>query len=218
MEKLSSPSQDQQQAVLEGLAFLSQIFWGPDPETCDTMIQRNCLQPFEILSPLMTFDPPGAIEEIAAFISEHADSISLFENLEESYVHLFISNRSGIPAPLYQSCYSDAARPGGHALLMGGAALGMKRRLESVGLSLDGDLGQMPDHLSVEIEYLYFLIQGGESGDDSYLTDQAQSFSSEVMLPWVGEFKKRLEGEEVNLFYPRMASLLISLLNLISGM
>ena len=91
------------------------------------------------------------------------------------------------------------------------------RRLASAGLSLDRNLGQMPDHLSIEIEYLYFLLEEIENPPGSPLPREARSFASAVMLPWILGFRDKLEAEEEDVFYPRMASLLVSTLSLISG-
>ena len=181
------------------------------------MLRGNRLHPFETLSTLMSVDPPGTIAEIAGLISEHADPGSLFQTLEESYVRLFISNRGGISTPLYQSCYTNPERPEQPGPLMGKAARDMRRRLVSAGLSLDEKLGQLPDHLSVEIEYLYFLLQKPENREDNRSAIEARAFAAEVMLPWVRKFRKKLEGEEENRFYLRMAGLLVSLLKVISG-
>lgn len=218
METLFSPTAKQGQAILEGLAFLSRIFHGPDGEFCENMIRGDCLHPFEVLAPLMTFDPPGALAEINALITMHADPDSLFEALETSYVRLFISNRGGISAPLYQSCYTETDRPGKSGLLMGKAAVDMKRRLASAGLSLDENIGQMADHLSIEIEYLYFLLQKIEDQPGCPLPRGARSFAATVMLPWVSRLRNRIDAEPEDFFYPRMASLLISTLNLISSL
>ena len=216
METQSSQTEGHRQAILEGLAFLSRIFWGPDLESCEAMIRGNCLQPFEILSPPMSFDPPGTIAEIAGLISQNTDPHSLLQTLEESYVRLFISNRGGITS-LYQSCYTNPEWPEKPGPLMGAAALDMQRRLKSAGLSLDEKLGQLPDHLSVEIEYLYFLLQEPENREDNRSAVEARAFAAEVMLPWVRKFRKKLEGEEENRFYLRITGLLVSLLTLISG-
>jgi len=205
-------------AVLDALEVLSRVFWGPDDDSCRAMITGGYLLPFEILSPLMSVDPPTAVADIKAFISSHSDAGSLFEALETSYVRLFISNRGGIAAPLHQSCYTEEQSASGVGLLMGAPAADMRRRLESAGLALDEKISSMPDHLSVEIEYLYYLVRESIGAEDDGMAGQTRFFCTEVVLPWAGEFRRRLRGAaENNPFYPLMASLLMSLLTLISG-
>ena len=218
MPRSNHDSNTRKNAFLDCLALLSRAFWGPDRESCRAMLRGDFLRPFEILSSLMPVDPSPALAEINAFIATHNDPDSLLEPLEESYVRLFISHRDGIAAPLYQSCYTAGQPSAGRGLLMGTPAAEMQRRLRSVGLGLDEKISRIPDHLSVELEYLYYLIQDPSWTENSQSAKQARSFCADVMLPWILEFKNRLGGVPVdNPFYPRMADLLVSLVNLISG-
>jgi TorA maturation chaperone TorD len=49
---------------------------------------------------------------------------------------------------------------------MGEPAIDMKNRYESKGLSLSDEIHEPPDHISIEQEYLYFLLDKGWSDDD----------------------------------------------------
>ncbi|NIQ90076.1 MAG: molecular chaperone TorD family protein, partial [Desulfobacterales bacterium] len=74
----------------------------------------------------------------------------MYQHLEEGYVRLFISAKGGITAPLYESCYEFEGAP-----LMGRAAAEMKERFETKDLSVADTIQEPPDHLSIELEYLY---------------------------------------------------------------
>jgi TorA maturation chaperone TorD len=71
-------------------------------------------------------------------------------------VRLFISNRTGITAPLFHSCYAS-----GDGLLMGEPARMMREVLAAQGLDLAETVHEPPDHLSIELEYLYYLRERG---------------------------------------------------------
>jgi TorA-specific chaperone len=212
-------SDRQQHALVDAVALISRVFWGPSREDCSAMVNGEFLEPFRTLSPLLPAECSDALQEINDFIFTHTDADSLYDTLEAAYVRRFISDRGGITAPLYESCYTGTTRGREAGLLMGTAAVAMRRRLESAGLAMDEKIGQMPDHLSVELEYLYFLIHKEVNDGEDCLKNEIRSFASEVMLPWVLEFRKQLERnkEEEETFYLQMTVLLASLLDLVSG-
>lgn len=100
--------------------------------------------------------------------------------------------------------------------MMGAAALAMKQRLRQAGLALTGDPGLMPDHLSVELEYLYFLLKPRPESATVTAAESASSFAGQVMLPWVRRLSRRLAAEAEDCFYPAMLSLTIFVLALIA--
>ena len=200
-----------QKALLEGLAALCRIFWGPDTESCEAMCQGDFFQPFQELSPVVTYTPPDILDQVKSVIKCFPGHASLCRNLEGTYVRLFINTRGGIPAPLYQSCYESD-----NGSLMGPPAMEMKNRFQSKGLALDENLQEPPDHISVEIEYLYFLLDRGWTGPDRAFLAEAASFSADVMIPWIVRFQKKLAGEVNCRFYTLTVSLLISILDFVA--
>ena len=110
--------------------------------------------------------------------------------------------------PLYESCYEFEG-----AQLMGKPATKMRERFESKGLSIGEDIHEPPDHLAIELEYLYFLLEKGWSQKDEAVAAEALSFASESMLPWVTEFKMKLAGEKECPFYSLISSVLVAILN-----
>jgi TorA-specific chaperone len=204
---------DQHQiAVQEAIKTMCRIFWGPDMESCRALIQRKFLLPFENLEPVLNQGLSDALQEINSFIMPFMNEEALFQNLEETYVRLFVNTRAEIQTPLFQSCYEDE-----RALLMGEAAVKMKKKLEAKGLTLTETIHEPPDHLSVELEYLYFLLDNGRINQDDTLLAEAGIFAADMMLPWIKEFVARLRQEKDNLFYPQIALILGLILNLIAG-
>jgi TorA-specific chaperone len=101
--------------------------------------------------------------------------------------------------------------------MMGESAVRMKQRFESKGLAIADTISEPPDHLSIEIEYLYYLLQNGWEKPNIDDLTEAVSFADTFMLPWVSRFCDRLTAaEQAPLFYSQAAALLKSNLSLIA--
>ncbi|MBW2436550.1 MAG: molecular chaperone TorD family protein [Deltaproteobacteria bacterium] len=177
------------------------------------MLQESFLGSFDKLAV-----QPGNrnVHEIKSVLKKFENAEDFLQHLEEGYVRLFISDRGGVTAPLYESCYANIDG-GAKALLMGPPAIDMQNRFESKGLSLSKDIHEPPDHISIELEYLYFLLAKGWSAGDKDMIDEASTFAADVMLPWVSAFQARLVAEKKFRFYPLMASLLTAILEIIAA-
>ena len=201
----------EQTILLDGLKIMGRMFWGPSLEECTEMAREpylNRLQSLKYILPGRSFD---FLEQIVSTIKSFPDVDSLYQHLEECYVRLFISAKGGIVAPLYESCYEFEGAP-----LMGRAAAEMKERFEAKGLSVADTIKEPPDHLSMELEYLYFLLDKGWSERDGALVTEGSAFASETMLPWVSKLSERLASEGNCRYYPIMVSILEDILRTIS--
>ncbi len=208
-------SKEQQSATLESLNILCDIFWGPDLEKCRGLLKKEYFQPFGKIDALWEHASPDILENIKGFIQNFSDGASLFSFLEDAYIRIFINARGGIVAPLYQSCYDvgSAQQLNNQPALMGQSAVLMKDRFADKGLSLANDFHEPPDHLCIELEYLFFLLQTGWSTPDDGFISEAVAFAGDCMLPWVTLFQDRLLSESTCPFYPLAAALLASHLN-----
>ena len=212
METLSNLSNDRQIALLGSLKNFCRIFWGPDTGTCEKIRQGTFFDPFDALAAMIDEPFASNLQKIKRCAQNLQAGNRLHQHLEEAYIHLFINTTGGIKTPLYQSCYEYENAP-----MMGAAAIEMKKKFESRGLAVADKLHEPPDHLSIELEYLYFLLEAGWDGRQKSLIDEAVAFSGEDMIPWVSEFNKRLKNETNFLFYPLASALLISILRYIAG-
>jgi TorA-specific chaperone len=218
MQSIYSLDETNQAVLLEGIALLAKFFWGPREEDGRNYLQGTYLAPFKALKQTVTYDPPDVIESLIAFNASISDDKDLMQCLEQDYVRLFINSLDGIAAPLYASCYASASSTGGDAALMGPAAIEMKERIDSKGLSLGDQIHEPPDHLSIELEYLYFLLNKGWSAGDPALIDEAVSFAAKTMLPWVTRFYERIAPVETDCrFYQLITALICSILQFIGG-
>jgi len=218
MPSISSIDKKNQAAFLESVAILSQSFWGPAADNVGDLFQGNYLKPFGALRPLVEYNPPGILGELKAVSSYFKSEDEMFQYLEQAYVRLFINSRDGVTAPLYASCYAAGSAPGEDAALMGPPAVLMKERFESRGLSLGDHIHEPPDHLAIELEYLYFLLEKGWREDDPALLDEAVSFAGETMLPWVIKFEERIAPVETECrFYQLITRFLCAILKFIGS-
>ena len=198
-------------ALREVVSGLSTLFWGPTSDTCRQLIEGPFLGSLELLAPLMQVDPPDVLDQLHTLLSDVTDGDSLFQSLESDYVSLFINDRGGITAPLYASCY-DSEDP----RLMGEPALLMKQRFESKRLAQDDNIGEPADHLSIELEFLYFLLS--QENADSDPSTEAADFATEAMLPWIRSFHEKIEPVAQLRFYPLLSAILVGVLDMISGL
>lgn len=201
---------DQQISILHGLANISGLFWGPKEDMCRELLDGSYLLPFEELKD-SNRDLEDPLDRIQDLLDIYHESSTLLEDLEKQYVLFFISRKGGIRAPLYHSCYLSQNAP-----LMGEPARMMAERLKAAGLNLDSTLNELPDHIAVQGEYLYFLLEKGWREDNNRVITEAADFARETMLPWIVMLKDRLIKDEPEQFYTVSAELFCDLLKIIS--
>ena len=209
MHYLLSLTAVQYEALQKSIQQMCRVFWGPVLEDCADMIDPVFLKPFEGLITASGAEAVDAFNQLNVLCARFTTPKALFDSLEQDYVRLFVSNKQGLIAPLYQSCYEYENAP-----LMGPSAVAMQKRLESEGLSLADQLSEPPDHLSVELEYLYYLLQKGPEQKDYLKT--AGDFAAEEMLPFVNALKDKVAAHGDSLFYFLTLLLLKALLEIIS--
>jgi len=177
-----------QDSIRESLLLLCNSFWGPDEAVCRLMLSGQYLQPLCHLQACCSgSDLQESLTALQRFIQGYNDEKRLHGYLEETYVRLSINDLAGIRAPLYHSCHLDS-----QPHLMGPPALEMQARFERAGLSLDSRISVPPDHLCLELEYLYFLLEGHPSTGRLARIQEAVDFAGVFMLPWVTRFQERL--------------------------
>jgi TorA-specific chaperone len=202
----------EEKILLDGLKIMGRIFWGPRMEVCTEMVGEAYLDRLQSLKAILPDRSLDSLGQLVSTIKSFPDGESLYQHLEECYVRLFISAKGGIAAPLYESCYEFQGAP-----LMGRAAEEMKERFEAKGLSVAHTIKEPPDHLAIELEYLYFLLHTGWHEEDEDLVVEASKFVGATMLPWVSVFKEKLAHEKECRFYSLFAKILVEMLNIIGG-
>lgn len=162
------------------------LFRGPNPDGWSSIVGLGL--------PELLARAPENLPHLTASVAKLQDSLpnssgiaDAVSDLEVEYVRLFISAGGGVAVPLYESCHQDAKPQ-----VMGDSALAMRDRLEKVGLAISLDSNEPPDHLTLELEYLYHLLVIGWADDQPDLVTEGVAFAGEVMLPWVRRFQHAL--------------------------
>ena len=209
---LSELSPAEFKRLLNGLALISQIYWGPTPELCAELTGPAVVEEVMQLSGVLGSSSESAAQNILAYLRRIENPGILHDTLESAYISLFVNHKGGVAAPLYQSFYE------GDGVLMGRPAIMMQQRLDQMGIDLAQKTGEPPDHLSVELEYLYLVLESAYMHDDPSLLSQAREFASTELLSWVELFRTRIpDHDDANRMYGAVTDLLLSILKLTSG-
>ena len=203
---------NQWDALLTSVRQLCQVFWGPSEELSRQIFEESFLQPFHAVTSLSETPAVAELAALRTFLDGFSGPESLLARLEEGYVRLFINDRGGIAASLYASCYENQKKP----QLMGVAAVRMQKMLSDLDIHISDDVREPPDHLSIELEVLYFLLSQTRATDPAGALRAAADFAAGEMLPWVRVFHHRLADEVRCRFYPLITSVLLSVLQVIA--
>ena len=125
------------------------------------------------------------------------------ERIQGRYLDLFAANPQGVPCPPYESAYRDPV--GGSA---GWLLAQVEREYASAGLALSRDSGELPDLVSVEMEFVAVLCgreaQAWEREDRRQAVDllgRQQSFLDSHLARWLPEFGERVRAADSDGMY-----------------
>lgn len=186
--------------LLDCLACAAAVFRGPDAATW-TRLVGPALPGLRERAPGGAPHATRALEKLQCAL-EPADDPERENVLETEFVRLFVAGRGGAVAPPYESCHQ-----GDRPRTMGEPALAMQRRLDALGLA--GNLGsnEPPDHLALELEYLYHLLATAWTGEDAAREDAARAFAAGTLAPWLVRFHRALVAGDAHPAYAAAAEL-----------
>lgn len=204
-------SKDTQQLIKDALRLLIHIFWSKDGKKNWAELVQTSKSVWVSLQnvPELGLDLAPALQDINRLLSSLSTD-ELQTELESEFVRLFINTRGGISASLFHSYYYDE-----HNLLMNKPATEMAQLLEDIEMGTGPEMGDPPDHLCVELEYLLFLLEHCNHDADKDLVEHIHIFACKFMLPWVSEFQKRIPAGQPASFFSQKAMVLKQLLIII---
>jgi TorA-specific chaperone len=209
MPEQSITNVDEQIALLSIIELLTLIFRGPNEEGWRGIILSG-LPELRSRTPKKTRYLTATLQNLQDSLPAPSEIPGGLALLETEYVRLFVAARGGIAAPLYQSCYLDET-PG----TMGASATAMRTRLNECGLEVSLDSNEPPDHLAIQLEYLYHLLAHGWSQSNDDCITRAQAFARIEMLPWVRRFCDALITSEAHPAYIEAGDLTLTVLETI---
>jgi len=131
------------------------------------------------------------------------------EELTVEYARLFVGP-FGLKAPPYGSIYLDNERT-----VMGPSTMEAIRFYEEEGLARDESFDELPDHIVVELEFMYFLVfketealQKGASEQAEVYRRKQESFRSRFLDKWVPSLCGNMKEGTDNNFYLALADCL----------
>lgn len=128
------------------------------------------------------------------------------EVLKVEYARLFVGPYT-VPAPPYGSVYLETERR-----MMGDSTMDVVNRYREAGLEMAKDFKEAPDHITVELEFMHYLISRtiavftkNEPDALKTLFDQQLSFLKYHLCAWVHEFTMNTAQHAQLKFYQNLA-------------
>lgn len=128
------------------------------------------------------------------------------ESIQVDYSRLFVGPY-GLLAPPYGSVYLENKR-----MLIGDSTLDVRQRYAKEGLCVN--LKEAPDHIAIELEFMYFLIhkeiEAIENTDFISATDYArkqEDFLETHLSKWITGFSRNVKTNAQTQFYNKLADL-----------
>lgn len=135
-------------------------------------------------------------------------------DLEVEYNRLFVGPMPPV-CPPYESVF-DRNRPSeDQGTMMGPTAEAMDSALRAEGLELTLDYAELPDHMAIEVEFMYYLLSravAGENDSGIYL-QRANTFLIEHLSQWLPGFGVKVSKESRHPFYQNIGLLLEATIN-----
>lgn len=153
----------------------------------------------------------AALEELGRTQGSAAD---LQAELALEYMRLFVGPGTLVCPPYESVCRNDVPADE-RGLLMGSTTVAVRQAYAAAGVDLAAEHHDLPDHISTELEFMYFLCareaearERGPAVDVAQWVERQQAFGAARLGQWATAFCDGVERETKNLFYRSVASLL----------
>ena len=181
---------------MEAFRLLSDCFFLPDPGLSEKL---------ENLESKIAHVCKPAVEWVRNMRKEFKADAEL-ESLKVDFSKLFVGPYKLSAAP-YGSVYLESERK-----MMGDSTLDVKNQYREAGLKTAQSFKEAPDHISAELEFMYYLIfkevEAFANSDIETAIDFIQkqkSFLEDHLMAWVPEFAKIIIESAENPFYLNLA-------------
>jgi len=179
--------------------FLSACFYEPAPEFAEEKLFDSMLAAAKQIDPVLA---ESARKLGEAFAAEDLQTLLV------DYTRLFLGPLQ-VRAQPYGSCWMDAREQSSdnqsHAVL---------ELYNAGGLELDDEFRELPDHVAIELEFLYLLAfarnEAQRAGNESELKTAEQlerQFLSEHLGAWIGPFSAAVRSGAETQFYRELAGM-----------
>lgn len=181
---------------MEIFGLLSECYRLPDVKLLEKTHQ------LEMLMGDISTPAASAVRQIREALESNPD----VEQLKIEYSRLFVGPYT-LLVPPYGSVYLDGERK-----MMGDSTLDVIERYREAGLQTSADFKDAPDHISVELEFMYYLIfkeieafSGSELQNAIGFVQRQNHFLADHLMAWVPEFVAGINKHAETPFYPSLA-------------
>jgi len=180
---------------------LSACFYQPQKEV---FIQEEFFKNLEGLLRPISPDAAAHVSEMEKAFLKHSE-----EDLLVAYAKLFVGPNE-LLAPPYGSMYLDKEK-----MVMGDSTIEVIKLYEKQGLSMDSEFRNLPDHITAEMEFMYYLIFKEAEALENSRWDAAldlirtqELFFDQFLERWVNPFCDKIRQGSDNAFYTSLADCL----------
>jgi TorA maturation chaperone TorD len=177
---------------------LSACFYQPQKET---FIQEELFTNLQGLLRPISHDAAAHASAMEKAFLKYSE-----EDLLVAYAKLFVGPNE-LLAPPYGSVYLD-----GEKTVMGDSTIEAIKMYEEQGLSMDGEFKNLPDHITVEMEFIYYLIfkevealENSQWGAALDFIKAQELFFDRFLERWVNPFCDKIQQGTDNEFYTSLA-------------
>jgi TorA maturation chaperone TorD len=187
---------------------LAQCYSWPEPTFCEALRGREVWDQLTVAGETLSGGIHQNIANLEACVSRCSGSDeSLLTDLRIEYTYLFINAVPHVPAPPYESAYTEAG------LLMGEPVSQVLQAYREAGLIMHHDYDALPDHVAAELEFVSYLIQQ-EATTRQQAPEEAEAwrtrqrdFLAKHLLWWGRPFLKKVMEYARRAFYIEVSKL-----------
>lgn len=179
--------------------FLAACYYQPGPEFAEEKLFASMLAAAVRVSPEFA---QGVKRMDAAFAAEDSETLLV------DYTRLFLGPVAPLAKP-YGSSWQD-----GQQTLMRESSMAVQELYAQGGFEIDENFHDLPDHVAVELEFLYLLVfretQATAGGDLDAMNAMAllrRRFLAEHLGAWIGPFTVAMHEGAETVFYRELAAL-----------
>jgi TorA maturation chaperone TorD len=181
---------------MEAFRLLSECYFLPNPDLPDILDNLELH--------LANVSKPAA--NCVRHMGKKTENGQNLEALKIDYAKLFVGPYTSLAAP-YGSVYLDHGRT-----LMGDSTLDVENKYREEGLDTAKDFKDAPDHITAELEFMYYLIykeieafSNSEIETALGFVQKQKYFLESHLLAWVPEFAANIIEKADTLFYQNLA-------------
>ncbi len=188
---------------------LAACYYEPGPEFAEEKVFDSMLDAATRIHPTLT---QHAKRLGADYAAEGQDTLLL------DYTRLFLGPNHIIAKP-YGSIWLE-----GQNTVMGDSTMAVQELYEQGGFDMREDFREVPDHIAVELEFLYLLIYRENEAQRNGETEALQSktalrrrFLDQHLGRWIGPFASAVIAGAQSSYYGQLAELTVRFIDLEAG-